>query len=138
MTARPVNPAKPDLSSEARSAKEEGRSGAPPSAMVAEVAAAIWAKSHGDCGTWNEIPDHWKPPFYEQAIAAIAAMFDNLPRAEMAEAACRADCEHIGQDVFCNQYGCKIEAFDGKFEKQIDAAISASRAEVLGSAKDDA
>lgn len=99
-------------------AKPSGRSGAPPSAMVEAVC--------------KELPFD-RPDRSAARLAAvhriIAAMFDNLPREVMAQ-------EIKG----CHWPNCPCKAADPCSTKLqlIDAAISAARAEVLGSAKGDA
>lgn len=92
-------------------AKPSGRSGAPPSAMVEKL---------------NKLFDEWENGTPEQVALltqlAIAAMFDNLPREVMGRA-----LDPIGWPDHRAQ-----------ILLEIDAAISAARAAVLGSAKGDA
>ena len=65
-----------------------------------------------------------RPPTYQEtAPLIIAAVFDNLPRDVMKQAMADLDVEH----------GCRACN-----EQQLNAAISAAREAVLGSAKGDA
>lgn len=64
--------------------------------MVERAARAIWDKANPDCGTWDQIPEHWRPPFREQARAAIASL--RKPSRAMSEAAAlrmHHDCGHL-------------------------------------------
>jgi hypothetical protein len=99
---------------------------APPSAMVEAVALAMHLERQDHHDTWlpdwNNISDLAKSRYLTSAIAAIAAVFDNMPREAMIAALLarlpydRADEWHAG-DAF-------------------DAAISAARAAALGTKGD--